>query len=677
MRKDLSADDEDIPPLSAPISGPGTSESEQDDAMKWLESLAQKQGAKAEELITNPAERTANAPDWVAKVDEVPAEPKPAGQGVITAKVAQEKPVDLGDDAPPGELSPLISGGPGTTSSEQDDAMKWLESLAEKQGAKAEELITNPAERTASAPDWVAKVDEAPVAPKPAGREVVTAKFTPEPPIEVGDEAPLGELSPLISGGPGTTSSEQDDAMKWLESLAEKQGAKPEELITNPAERTAAAPDWVGQVENPPTPLSAPVSGPGTTAAEHDDAMKWLESLAAGQGAKPEELITNPTERTDEPPAWVTQGSAEAAPPSSSEQDDTMAWLQSLAAGQPAPTEPTTPSAAAVASSGDDVPPQPVAPMPWEQEIPAAAPEPASDVSEWLKGLDAQEPAQPSQPAAQAPAPVVPPEPAAPPQQQVSPVQPPTIAAQPVAPQPVAPQPIPAASTDDVIPDWLKDMRDPAGPPQASQEDLPDWLKDEKSPEVGLAPMWMPADIPPASVPTSSVVKPPAPPAPAAPQQTQPAPVAAAPVTPPAAPVGPAAPSTPPVSVAASTPAPAQRVMPPPQVAAVQPPASPAPSSPARLPARDSGLIGDKDGPALQKARDLMDQKNLDLAIGEYGKLVKRGKLLEEVIYDLKAATYSHPVDVIVWQALGDAHMRANQLQEALDAYSKAEELLR
>jgi len=32
---------------------------------------------------------------------------------------------------------------------------------------------------------------------------------------------------------------------------------------------------------------------------------------------------------------------------------------------------------------------------------------------------------------------------------------------------------------------------------------------------------------------------------------------------------------------------------------------------------------------------------------------------------------------VAIWQALGDAYMRANLLQEALDAYTKAEELLR
>jgi cytochrome c-type biogenesis protein CcmH/NrfG len=38
---------------------------------------------------------------------------------------------------------------------------------------------------------------------------------------------------------------------------------------------------------------------------------------------------------------------------------------------------------------------------------------------------------------------------------------------------------------------------------------------------------------------------------------------------------------------------------------------------------------------------------------------------------------YRFPVDVNIWQSLGDAYMRANRLQDALDAYTKAEELLR
>ena len=60
-----------------------------------------------------------------------------------------------------------------------------------------------------------------------------------------------------------------------------------------------------------------------------------------------------------------------------------------------------------------------------------------------------------------------------------------------------------------------------------------------------------------------------------------------------------------------------------------------------------------------------------------YGKLIRKGKSLEDIIRDLRDALYRYPVEVPLWQSLGDAYMRANRLQEALDAYTKAEELLR
>jgi cytochrome c-type biogenesis protein CcmH/NrfG len=73
----------------------------------------------------------------------------------------------------------------------------------------------------------------------------------------------------------------------------------------------------------------------------------------------------------------------------------------------------------------------------------------------------------------------------------------------------------------------------------------------------------------------------------------------------------------------------------------------------------------------------LLQGNHLEEAMKEYAKLIKKGRLLEEVIHDLREAIYRFPVDIIVWQSLGDAYMRANRLQDALDAYTKAEELLR
>ena len=81
--------------------------------------------------------------------------------------------------------------------------------------------------------------------------------------------------------------------------------------------------------------------------------------------------------------------------------------------------------------------------------------------------------------------------------------------------------------------------------------------------------------------------------------------------------------------------------------------------------------------PILGQARDDLSQGNISGALNTYGKLIRKTRLLDEVIYDLRDALYRYPVDVSIWQALGDAYMRANRLQDALDSYTKAEELLR
>jgi tetratricopeptide (TPR) repeat protein len=81
--------------------------------------------------------------------------------------------------------------------------------------------------------------------------------------------------------------------------------------------------------------------------------------------------------------------------------------------------------------------------------------------------------------------------------------------------------------------------------------------------------------------------------------------------------------------------------------------------------------------PVLGLARNELSRNNVSGALDSYAKLIKKGRFLDEVIYDLRDTLYRYPVDVNVWQSLGDAYMRANRLQDALDAYTKAEELLR
>ncbi len=98
--------------------------------------------------------------------------------------------------------------------------------------------------------------------------------------------------------------------------------------------------------------------------------------------------------------------------------------------------------------------------------------------------------------------------------------------------------------------------------------------------------------------------------------------------------------------------------------------------SPAPVP-QPSGLNVPTVDPVLAMARDELGRNNVNGALGSYNKLIKKARYLDEVIYDLRDALYRYPVDVNLWQSLGDAYMRANRLQDALDAYTKAEELLR
>ncbi len=80
---------------------------------------------------------------------------------------------------------------------------------------------------------------------------------------------------------------------------------------------------------------------------------------------------------------------------------------------------------------------------------------------------------------------------------------------------------------------------------------------------------------------------------------------------------------------------------------------------------------------ALNQAKNELDRGDIPAALTHYSKLIKKGKHLEETIRDLTESIYRYPVEVGIWQTLGDAYMRANRLKEALEAYNKAEELIR
>jgi competence ComEA-like helix-hairpin-helix protein len=81
--------------------------------------------------------------------------------------------------------------------------------------------------------------------------------------------------------------------------------------------------------------------------------------------------------------------------------------------------------------------------------------------------------------------------------------------------------------------------------------------------------------------------------------------------------------------------------------------------------------------PELQDAWNSVASGDISSAVDQYSELIKKGEHLDEIIRDLQEALTIYPVDASLFQILGDAYLRANMLQEALDAYNRAEDLIK
>jgi competence ComEA-like helix-hairpin-helix protein len=81
--------------------------------------------------------------------------------------------------------------------------------------------------------------------------------------------------------------------------------------------------------------------------------------------------------------------------------------------------------------------------------------------------------------------------------------------------------------------------------------------------------------------------------------------------------------------------------------------------------------------PFLMEAWNSIENGEINIAIEKYQHLIKERKFLENVIEDLSNAVQLYPAEIPVFVALGDAYFHNDNLQEALDAYLQAEELLK
>jgi Flp pilus assembly protein TadD len=588
--------------------------------------VGQKEEQPAEEIPAQPAEET---PDWLSELggqsaDATAVNLPPVGQ---TSAPATDWLTDLESQAADATAVNLPA-----VSQPEEELPDWLTGANAGMAAAGAADQTLPGGSDSELPDWL----------KNAGNEFAA-------------EAPAVEMpasQPVATADTGLPVSDED-AFAWLESLAAKQGAKPEELLTRPEDRPAETPDWLSQLsesekpeepgiglggaaiaagaaavaadaifdEKTPEETGVPAGEMDTFAAppeersvvtpaqamSDDDAFSWLESLAAKQGAKPEELLTRPEDRADSAPAWATQMAAETPqviePPAETpiepaiELGEDLAWLKTIGNDSPIdeskigeqPIEENLFTSPSTDSFFEDKPVE--SGMAAGATMVGAAS--ADEVAEWLHQLNADESV------AEVPA---------------QPVQPP-------------------AYTTEELPDWLKEEE----PAELPSEDLPDWLKVEVVEQPAITeppkPEWKPEEPP--VVEEIFVI--------------------------------PVVETVPEVPVVVSAPQADSAIMD--KVGAMI--MQPVPEKPVKV------QSAEKDIALYENSKLELQRGNLTEAAQGYKKLIKKGKMLEEVIFDLREAQYSHPVDVVIWQTLGDAYMRANRLQDALDAYTKAEELLR
>lgn len=297
-----------------------------DDAMAWLEELAAGQGARLEEL-PSMADGLATEPEMAIPqepADEIGADEFVVEAGLDTDISAIAEPESEIEDAAPEDI---------------DDAMAWLEGLAAKQGARLEELPSM-ADAEISLPD---STDEAEAAAAAADTSLEWLEELAEDAVEDTDVPyDLGLESELES---------VDASLDWLEEMSETEDAV-EELPEQELEETVES--------------ASAVEGPDNLG----DALVWLDALAEEQEVAVEALPDVADEIVIDETAVPDAIELDAEPSIEdipADLDDAMGWLEDLAAEQDTPLE-DMPTIAGVVDEGffmelqAEVEPEPKAP---------------------------------------------------------------------------------------------------------------------------------------------------------------------------------------------------------------------------------------------------------------------------------------------------------------------------
>lgn len=90
-----------------------------------------------------------------------------------------------------------------------------------------------------------------------------------------------------------------------------------------------------------------------------------------------------------------------------------------------------------------------------------------------------------------------------------------------------------------------------------------------------------------------------------------------------------------------------------------------------------TGKLVDEEYANIVRARELIDDNDYASAVDNYNQVLKKGYYLEKIITDLEKISETTDDNFDIWQTLGDAYVRTDKLDEALNAYNEAERLLR
>jgi len=614
--------------------------SQGEDALAWLESIAAGSTADTPQIDFNfdALNELGQSPAAAATPSEDPlAWLESLSQGGDSLAGLAQFSIDNLAETPPAARAPKTPSAPAPS-----DSLEWLESLAKRQGANQEELVTSasidvpmPSQIVSDAPGYTDfTIDSSPAATSnefdfelemPLDEvafdvdkldsdtdsdwlsALAAGQIEPNMPPFIDEiqaprsEASAKEILNRLEQGQNVSSDEMAD---WMSNLLE-QGAKRNVPDYIDAEEESDAleqsdlPDWLLQQVGTPPPSETVVP-----AALNEDIIEppapdmpeWLrdsfeeeaeelsfDSIFADeieQGAvitDEHEAVTMSNVSTEELAVNVDDPWVEAFEEERRSGDDIPEWyrerLQQVSNGEPMPQGDL--------SSGE---PLPVAVLPHESELSMGEPQ---DLPDWL-GLEATEHA----PHAVETVAVVEPE-----------------------------EPLEKADLAD-MPAWLKQQITSEQPATAA-DDIPDWLKEAGIEEVAAeeVPAWL-MESPVEETP-APVVQTPAP---------QPAPVV--------------------------------------QVPAPQPIVSPAPM--VNVPAAADVSA------ALNEARRKASAGEIDSALVSYEAVVRANSNLDVVVADLSKMLNDEKLkkNPAIYRVLGDGLMRQGELQQALDTYRKALNLL-